>query len=112
MENVLQRLLDAELKAQAVVKNAKQERELLVSEAKDEVERAEQRFEARIPEIYASFIDKAEERAQAQINELERRYQERRQLLLETSTQHQQQAIDDVLHLLLHAEKPLVKKGH
>ena len=111
MENVLQRLLDAELKAQAIVEDARQERDLLVSEAREEVKRAEQRFEARIPEIHASFTDKAEGRAEAQINELERRYQERRELLLETSAQHHQQAIDEVLLLLLHAE-PLVNKDY
>ena len=111
MENVLQRLLDAELRAQAIVEDAKQERDLLVSEAREEVKRAEQRFELRIPEIHSAFTDKAEERAEAQINELERRYQERRELLLETSAQHQQQAIDEVLLLLLHAE-PLAKKEH
>lgn len=111
MDNVLQRLLDAELKAQHIVEDAKQERDLLVNEAREEVKRAEQRFNARIPEIHTSFTDKAEERAQAQINELERRYKERRKLLLETSSQHQQQAIGEVLLLLLHAE-PLAKKEH
>ena len=104
MENVLQRLLDAELKAQEIVENAKKERDLLVNEAREEVKRAEQRFELRIPEIYSSFTDKAEQRAYSQINELERRYQERRQLLLEISAQHQQQAAEAVLDLLLHAE--------
>ena len=109
MENVLQRLLDAELKAQEIVEEAKQERDLLVGEAREEVKRAEQRFEARIPEIYTSFSDKAEERAQNQINELERRYQERSKLLLETAAQHKQQAIDEVLKILLHT-KPLAEK--
>lgn len=104
MENVLQRLLDAELKAQEIVQNAKKERDLLVNEAREEVKRAEQRFEFRVPEIYSSFADKAEERAQAQINELERRYQERRQLLLDISAQHEQQAAEAVLALLLNAE--------
>ncbi|MCU7837101.1 MAG: ATPase [gamma proteobacterium symbiont of Taylorina sp.] len=105
MENVLQRLLDAELKAQAIVENAKNERDQLVSEAREEVKRAEQRFELRIPEIYSAFTDKAEERAKTQINELERRYQERRQLLTELSKQHQKQAVADVLDLLLNVEK-------
>lgn len=104
MDNVLQRLLDAELKAQDIVENAKKERDLLVNEAREEVARAEQRFKVRIPEIYASFTDKAEQRANAQINELERRYQERCQLLLEISAQHQQQAADAVLDLVLNIE--------
>jgi len=104
MENVLQRLLDAELKAQGIVEHAKTERDRLVNEAREEVKRAEQRFEARIPEIYASYTDKAEERAQVQINELERRYQERRNRLIQLSHQHQQQAIEDVFNLLVNAK--------
>jgi len=104
MENVLQRLLAAELKARDVVDTAKKERDRLVSEARDEVKRAEQRFETRVPEIYSSFTDKAEDRALTQINELERRYHERRDLLITISEQHQQQAIGAVLSLILNAE--------
>jgi len=104
MKNVLHRLLDAEFKAQEIVDSAKNERDRLVYEALDEVKRAEQRFEARVPEIHSSFADKAEERAKTQINELERRYQERRERLIDISEQYQQQAIDDVLDLILNAE--------
>ena len=104
MINVLQRLLDAELKAQAIVENAKKERDRLINEARDEVKRAEQRFEARIPELHASFTDKAKERAQTQINELERRYQERRDRLIEISEKYQQKAVDDVLSLILNVD--------
>ena len=104
MENVLQRLLDAELRAQTIVEEAKKERDRLVNEARDEVERAEQRFEIRVPEIYSSFINKAEERAQAQISELERRYHERYELLRQISEQNQEQAVNDVLNLILHVE--------
>ncbi len=104
MKNVLQRLLNAELKAQEIVDSAKKERDRLVYEARDEVKRAEQRFDVRVPEIHSSFTDKAKERAQTQINELERRYQERQERLLEISEQYQQQAINDVLDLILNAE--------
>lgn len=105
MDNVLQRLLDAELKAQHIVEDAKQERDLLVNEAREEVKRAEQRFELRIPEIYSAFNDKAQERAQAQISELERRYQERHELLVQIAEQHQEQAVAEVLNLLLDAKQ-------
>jgi len=104
MENVLKRLLDAELKAQNVVEQAKKERDKLVHEAREEVKRAEQRFQARIPEIHASFIDKAEEKAQAHINELERRYEERRHSLENIAAQRRQQAVKDVLDMLLDTE--------
>lgn len=105
MENILKRLLEAELKAQDIVENAKKARDRLIDKAHEEVKRAEQRFDSRIPDIQASFIDKAEERAQTQIKELDRRYQERRDLLIQISDQHQQQAVELVLDLLLHTEK-------
>ena len=104
MENVLQRLLNAELKARVIVENAKKERDRLVNEAREEVKRAEQRFELRVPEIHTSFTDKAEERARTQINELDRRYHERRDILIEVSKQNKQQAIDDALNLFMDAE--------
>jgi len=103
MENVLKRLLEAELKAQDIVENAKKERDRLVDEAREEVNRAEQRFQTRIPDIHASFTDKATERAQTHINELERRYLERQKLLIKTSEQHQQKAVSLILDLLLDA---------
>jgi V/A-type H+/Na+-transporting ATPase subunit G/H len=103
MKNVLKQLLDAELKAQDVVNNAKKERDKLINEAREEVKRAEQRFQMRIPDIHSSFTDKAKERAQAHINELERRYHERRDLLIKTAEQHQNQAVELVMALLLDA---------
>lgn len=103
MDNILKRLLKAELIAQDIVKNAQKERDRLVDEARNEVNRAEQRFQARIPEIQSSFTDKAEERAQTHINELQRRYIERRDLLIKTADQHQQQAVKLVLNLILDA---------
>jgi len=104
MGNVLKRLLEAEHKAKEIVDHAKTERDRLVNEAREEVKRAEQRFQARVPDIHASFLDKAEEKAQAHISELERRYQERRELLVKISEQRQQQAIVQVLDLLLDVE--------
>lgn len=104
MENVLKRLLDAELQAQNIVEQAKKERDKLVHEARDEVKRAEQRFQARIPEIHASFVDKAEEKAQTHIHELQRRYQERLKILQSIAKERQQDAVDDVLKIILDAE--------
>jgi len=104
VENVLKRLLDAELQAQNIVEQAKKERDKLVHEARDEVKRAEQRFQARIPEIHASFVDKAEEKAQTHIHELQRRYQERLKILQSIAKERQQDAVDDVLKIILDAE--------
>jgi len=103
MKNVLKQLLDAELKAQDIVNNAKKERDKLIGEAREEVKRAEQRFQMRIPDIHSSFTDKAQERAQTHINELERRYHERQGLLIKTAEQHQNKAVELVVGLLLDA---------
>jgi vacuolar-type H+-ATPase subunit H len=105
MDNVLQRLLNAELKAQDVVEQAKLSRDRLISETRAEVKRAEQRFEARIPDIHASFSNKAQERATTHIKELERRYLERQALLLDEAEQHHDEAVQQVLALLLDVQQ-------
>lgn len=105
MGNVLQQLLSAELKAQAIVEDARRQSDQFINDAKAEVKRAEQRFEARIPEIHASFIEKAEEKVTTHIDELDRRYLERRQILLDQAQEKQQQVIDKVVYLLLNAEQ-------
>ena len=101
MSNVLQQLLDAENQAQKIVEDARKQRDHLVQEAKQEVKRAEERFESRIPDIYYSFQKKSEEKAQTHINELERRYQERYQEIIDLTEQKQPIAIEKVLQLIL-----------
>jgi len=100
MKDILKRLLDAELKAQEFVNQAKQQRDLIIKEAQEEVQRAEERFNARIPEIYSSFENKAQERAAQTINELQRRCDERCLELAKEAEQHHQIALEAVLNKL------------
>ena len=79
MEDILKRLLDAELRAQGQVDQANTERERMIRQALADARAAEERFDARIPELQASFMEKAEERAHQTIGELQRRYEERKQ---------------------------------
>ncbi|MCW8932665.1 MAG: ATPase [Gammaproteobacteria bacterium] len=104
MKDILKRLLDAELKAQSFVREAKQQRDIITKEAQQEVERAEERFNARIPEIYSSFENKARERAMQTINELQRRCDERCNELNNEAEIRHNLAVKSVLNKLLNID--------
>jgi vacuolar-type H+-ATPase subunit H len=101
VEDVLKRLIDAELKAEAMVKQADAERERIVHQAVREARLAEERFEARVPELRRSFMQKAEQRAEQGVAELERRYGERHKQLRSSAQEREQEAIDAAVALLL-----------
>lgn len=104
MKDILKRLLDAELKAQSLVNEAKQQRDIITNEAQQVVERAEERFNARIPEIYSSFENKAQERAMQTINELQRRCDERCNVLTSEAEARHDTAVNSVLNKILKAD--------
>lgn len=101
MKDILKRLLDAELKAQSLVNEAKQQRDIITKEAQQEVQRAEERFNARIPELYSSFENKAQERAMQTISELQRRCDERCSALTSEAEEHHDNAVSSVLNKIL-----------
>lgn len=105
MEDVLKRLLEAEARAEAVVSEANAKREQIIRQATDEARAAEARFEARIPEIQASFSGKSEERAQQGIAELKRRYEERQKNLRGLAETQTQAAIDAALSVILDVDR-------
>jgi vacuolar-type H+-ATPase subunit H len=99
-EDVLLRLLEAEKRAEELVSAADREREAAVRAAIEEARDAERRFERRIPEIQAAFLDQARERAQRAINELSRRYGEHRRKLVEQAGERRDEALDAATALL------------
>lgn len=101
MEDELQRLLDTELQAEALVREAELKREKMIRQGLDDARTAEQRFEARLPELRASFMEKADERAHQAVAELARRYEERRARLRALAQEREQEAIQAALALLL-----------
>jgi V/A-type H+-transporting ATPase subunit G/H len=103
MEDVLKPLLDAELQAQSIVDRAFQDRDRMVEQAQEDVRVAEERFAARIPELHASFVSKAEERADQAIAELERRYQERCKELETMAEERRLEAIEGAVAIILDA---------
>ena len=104
MDNSLQRLLDAELEAEAIVRKALDRREQIMAQSLEEARMAEARFEARIPELREAFNDKAEQRIQQTIAEVSLKYQERTQELESMANESRQDAIDAALAILLNPD--------
>jgi hypothetical protein len=104
MDESLKRLLDAEIRAEEIAKQAGAERERLIQIALKEAGAEEQRFEARIPELHASFIDKAGARAEQTIKELKRRYDERHGQLRSLAEEREQEALAAAFEILISPE--------
>ena len=101
MDNTLKRLIEAESRAEQLVEEAKLKREEVTRKALEEARHAEQRFTDRVPELYASFLEKAEARAEQTIHELQRRYDERNKALRALAETREQEAIEAALQRLL-----------
>lgn len=101
MEDTLQRLLDAEQKAEALVTRALEERERITREALEEARLAEERLEARLPEIRESFMEKAKQRVEQSRAEMELRYEERSHRLRAMAEEAREEAIEAALAILL-----------
>jgi len=100
MEDELQRLLDTELQAEALVREADAKREHMIRQALEDARLAETQFEARLPELRASFLEKARERAAQAEAEQDRRYEEWRQQLQQLAQQREAEAIRAAVALL------------
>ena len=101
MDDQLQRLLEAEARAQAVIDAASQERQRMIEDALAAVRDAEARFEAGRAELRAPFLNEAKGRAEQAVAELARKYGERQRTLRDLASQHEAEAVDAALTLLL-----------
>ncbi|KOR30354.1 ATPase [Achromatium sp. WMS2] len=77
MDDTLQRLLDTELRAEKIAKQSEAELDRIIKEAMASAQADAERFETNIPALYASFVEKAEVRAEQAIADMKRRYDER-----------------------------------
>ncbi|RKZ50556.1 MAG: ATPase [Candidatus Parabeggiatoa sp. nov. 3] len=103
MENTLKRLLLVETEAEERVAKAQTEREQLIQQALQKAHELEQH--AKIPELQASFLKKAETRATQTIAELNKRYEERKERLRQLAEDNQQKALEAAVHLLMQVGK-------
>ncbi|MCB1849668.1 MAG: ATPase [Gammaproteobacteria bacterium] len=104
MDETLKRLLDAELRAEAIARQADAARESLIQSALLEARAEESRFKARIPELHASFQEKAEARAAQTISELKRHYDERHSQLRNLAEAREEEALAAAFKLLIDPE--------
>lgn len=101
MDDRLQRLLEAEARAQARIDEANRQRQHLIDDALAAARDAEARFEAGRAELRAPFLHEAQGRADQAAAELARKYAERQRTLRELSARHETEAVEATLaHLL------------
>ncbi|MCB1751846.1 MAG: ATPase [Gammaproteobacteria bacterium] len=101
MDESLKRLLDAEMRAETIARQAEESREQLIQSALFEARAEENRFEARIPELYAAFLEKAEARAGQTISEMKRRYDERHTQLRDMAEAREEEALSAAFAMLI-----------
>lgn len=100
MEDVLKELLDTELQAEALVKEANARYQQLLRDARAEAQTAEQAFVARLPALYQSHLQKIDERSAQTVAELRRRYDERRNELRTVAEGREREAIEAAIGLI------------
>ena len=105
MDDTLKRLLDAEMRAETLARQAEEEQERIIQKAMADAKAENDRFTARIPDLHRSFIAKAEERAEQNIAELRRRYDERHIQLRDQAEQREEQALEAAFQILIGAER-------
>ena len=108
MDDTLQRLLDAEMRAEKIARQAEAERENIIQGALMEARAEDERFDSRIPDLHRSFLDKAENRAEQTVAELKRRYDERHAQLRNMADEREEDALEAAFNLLL---DPTVEEG-
>lgn len=101
MDNQLQRLLEAEARAQAVIDEASLARQRMIDDALATVRDAQARFEAGKSALRAPFMLEAQAHADQSVAELARKYGERQRGLRELATRHESDAVGAALSLLL-----------
>ena len=104
-KDLLKRLLEIEHKAESRVDAAHAERDRILDAAQAEARAAEAQLEARLPELRAGYVNKATERAQQAITEINRRTTERQRELRQLADSHEQDALAAALALLTDAGK-------
>jgi predicted translin family RNA/ssDNA-binding protein len=87
-----------------LTRQAAAERDETTQSALREAADSERRFEQRIPEIHQTFLDKAATHADQTLTELKRRYEERHAVLRAAAQEHEAEAVEAALALVLDPE--------
>lgn len=100
MEETLKRLLAVEIEAEQLVVHANANREKILQQALHEAHQAQQHFQAKIPEIHAVWLKQAQEKAHQTIDELTKRYEEKKLRLHTLAEENQQKALEAAVQLI------------
>jgi V/A-type H+/Na+-transporting ATPase subunit G/H len=100
MEDILKRLLEAEMRAEAQVEEASRQREAVIAQALDESRLAEERFHSRVEALHAPYLAQGAERSEQAIAELKKKYEERSRHLRALAESHEREAIDAAFAVL------------
>jgi len=101
MDDTLQRLLDAEMKAENLAREAEEERERTIRAATLEARELDESFSAKIPTLQQTWIARSEERAANSIAEIERRYDERHERLRDIAEEREDEALNAGFRILM-----------
>jgi V/A-type H+-transporting ATPase subunit G/H len=104
MEDALKLLLDVEQQAEKIVADGLDQREQIKQKALQDANATIEQFNARLPELHQTFLDKSDERAVQSIAELKLHYDEHNKLLRELAQKHEQEALAEALLTLLGGE--------
>lgn len=94
VEATLTRLLDAEERADSIIKEAGAARDQAIDDAVAQARATETRFESTLNELRAPYLQEAQSRADQEIAELGRKYQERQRELRKLCDKHGDEALD------------------
>ena len=104
MDDTLKRLLEAEMRAEKIAQQAEAAQQSVLQAALEAGRAENDRFTARIPELHLSFINKADERAEQNVAELKRRYDERHIQLRDLAEQREDEALEAAFQILISPE--------
>ena len=101
MDDTLKRLLTVESEAARLVEEARRKREYVIQQARDKAHRAESGYDKLGAEIKRNHLEKSRARAKQAVEDLERRYDLRSRELHLAAKQHEEEAVQTVLEILV-----------
>ena len=101
MGDTLKRLLTVESEASRMVEEARRKREYVIQQARDKAHRAESGYDKLGAEIKRNHLEKSRSRAAQAVEDLERRYGLRSRELHLAAKQHQEEAVQKALEILV-----------
>ncbi|MGM0554295.1 MAG: ATPase [Pseudomonadota bacterium] len=101
MDDSLQRLLDAEVRAEQIARDAEERRDRTIREAEAEASKQEESLDERIPGLQKSWLERSEAKAAKTVAELERRYEERHTQLRDQVEGRENEALEAAFRILV-----------